>query len=338
MLSYEEFKEMLLKRVKSSLPDRYRDAEVQIVTVPKNNDRTVDEITVHIPNSNTGPAYQVKDIYAHYVGSESFEAAFVSFMRQMVMMLDAVPSLDIGFLKDWEQAKDRIVPELVSMRKNCENLSQAVYREVEGTDLAISYRIRTDIEEIGIHGSVRVNREMMEGWGVDENRIHGRAFHNMNRLLTPEIVELGPAVDRGEEPQIHSELPEKLHKGTAYIFTNREGFYGAAAIMAAGMMREIAERLQGSYYLLPMDVDHMAVLPQVEGMDAESLQELVLTQNIMGGNQEIILSDQIYFYDKDKGALSMATDPKQTQEAILRMLAEAEAAGLEGAQDEGMER
>lgn len=173
---------------------------------------------------------------------------------------------------------------------------------------------------------------------MDENRIHGRAFHNMNRLLTPEIVELGPAVDRGEEPEIHSELPEKLHKGTAYVFTNREEFYGAATIMAAGMMRAIAERLDGNFYLLPMDVDHMAVLPQVEGMDVEGLQELVLSHNIMSGNQELMLSDQIYFYDKGKGALSMATDPKKTQEIILRMLAEAGAVGHDGAQDEGMER
>ena len=45
MLSYEEFKEELIKQTKENMPQRYRDAEVEIIRVPKNNDRMFEGIS-----------------------------------------------------------------------------------------------------------------------------------------------------------------------------------------------------------------------------------------------------------------------------------------------------
>ena len=70
---------------------------------------------------------------------------------------------------------------------------------------------------------------MMETWGVDENRIHEFAFHNMNQLSTLQIVELNSDFAMPEET--FSELPEKMNKYSSYVFTIKEAFYGAATIM-----------------------------------------------------------------------------------------------------------
>lgn len=75
---------------------------------------------------------------------------------------------------NWEEVKEIIVPELVCTRRAGENLEDLIYRNVEGTDLAIIYRVKQQVANIV--GSIKVSKQMMETWGVDENRIHEFAF------------------------------------------------------------------------------------------------------------------------------------------------------------------
>ena len=105
-----------------------------------------------------------------------------------------------------------IVPELVCTRRAGENLEDLIYRNVEGTDLAIIYRVKQQVANIV--GSIKVSKQMMETWGVDENRIHEFAFHNMNQLSTLQIVELNSDFAMPEET--FSELPEKMNKYSSY--------------------------------------------------------------------------------------------------------------------------
>lgn len=325
MLTYEEFKEEMFKQTKEKLPSRYQDARVEFIKAPKNNDRVKEGISVTPSGKNSGATYYCVDVYADYLHNESFNKTFALYMTQLVHYLDHLPELDLEQDLKWENAKHKIVPELVSMRKNCENIGQLVYRPVEGTDMAIIYRIMQDMGSY--KGSIKVTNELLEEWGVDLNRIHGCAFCNMGKILTPQVFEISPETDRGGEPAIYDKLPEQMDKESMYVFTNKEKFYGAASIMAAGVLGGIAERLQCSFYLLPMNVDDMAVIPQSEDDSVEDMQKIVLGYNICAKSEENILSDQVYFYDNHKRELSMATDPEHTQEVILKMLAESIQAG-----------
>lgn len=198
---------------------------------------------------------------------------------------------------NWEEVKEIIVPELVCTRRAGENLEDLIYRNVEGTDLAIIYRVKQQVANIV--GSIKVSKQMMETWGVDENRIHEFAFHNMNQLSTLQIVELNSDFAMPEET--FSELPEKMNKYSSYVFTNKEAFYGAATIMEEGMLHSIAERLQEGFYLLPMDVDNIVVYPEGMMKNLESIHSMVLIHNIQCLEPENYLSDQVYYYSKEKG-------------------------------------
>ncbi len=336
MLSYEEFKEELLKQTKEKLPARYQDAEVEFVNVPKNNDRVLEGIAVRPQDKNSGAVFYCHDVYADYIKNDSFEKTFSVYMAKLVHYMEHLPEIDAENYLDWENVKDKIVPALISMRKNCENIEQLVHKPVEGTDLAVVYRIMQETEVS--RGSIKISKELMEKWGVDQNRIHGRAFHNMNTILTPQIVELGPETERGGAPEAYAKLPEHMDKENMYVFTNEERFYGAASIMAVGVLPEIAERLQCSFYLLPLTVDDMMIVPQTEDESVEALQRIVLGYNICAPTEETMLSDQVYFYDSGKRELSMATDPEHTQEVVLKMLAESVREAGQTDEENGEER
>lgn len=223
---------------------------------------------------------------------------------------------------------------MVCTRLAGENLEDLVYRNVEGTDLAIIYRVKQQVADIV--GSIKVSKQMMETWGVDENRIHEFAFHNMNQLSTLQIVELNSDFAKPEET--FSELPEKMNKYSSYVFTNKEAFYGAATIMEEGMIHSIAERLQEGFYLLPMDVDNIVVYPEGMMKNLESIHSMVLIHNIQCLVPENYLSDQVYYYSKEKGELSMATNPENTQDVIIKILQQAMECSPGKEEDYGEER
>ncbi len=318
MLSYEEFKEELIKQTKENMPQRYRDAEVEIIRVPKNNDRMFEGISVRPQDKGSGTVFYCVDAYLDYLHNESLEKTISLYLMRLVHYLDHMPEIDAEDYQDWKNVKGRIVPQLVSMRKNCESIQHFVHRPVEGTDLAVIYRIMQDMGQL--RGSIKISNELMEKWGVDLNRIHVRAFYNMNTILTPQIVELGPETEEGGKPEVYTKLPEHMDRDCMYVFTNQERFYGASTIMASGILSGIAERLQSSFYLLPLTVDDMMIIPQIEDEDVEELQKLVLKCNICAETEESMLSDQVYFYDSTKREISMATDPAYTQEVVLKML------------------
>lgn len=222
MLSYEEFKEKLVTEVTVYAPEKYKNAIVDIMGVPK-AEGNVDAIIMRMPDRNSGASLNCKDLYADYVKSNSFEKTMIRCLQSLIPYMERDDEIDIQKIMNWEEVKEIIVPELVCTRRAGENLEDLIYRNVEGTDLAIIYRVKQQVANIV--GSIKVSKQMMETWGVDENRIHEFAFHNMNQLSTLQIVELNSDFAMPEET--FSELPEKMNKYSSYVFTNKEAFYGA---------------------------------------------------------------------------------------------------------------
>lgn len=71
MLSYEEFKEKLVTEVTVYAPEKYKNAIVDIMGVPK-AEGNVDAIIMRMPDRNSGASLNCKDLYADYVKSNSF--------------------------------------------------------------------------------------------------------------------------------------------------------------------------------------------------------------------------------------------------------------------------
>ena len=104
------------------------------------------------------------------------------------------------------------------------------------------------------------------------------------------------------------------------------------------MLHSIAERLQEGFYLLPMDVDNIVVYPEGMMKNLESIQSMVLIHNIQCLEPENYLSDQVYYYSKEKGELSMSTNPENTQDVIIKILQQAMECSPGKEEDYGEER
>ena len=125
MLSYEEFKEKLVTEVTVYAPEKYKNAIVDIMGVPK-AEGNVDAIIMRMPDRNSGASLNCKDLYADYVKSNSFEKTMIRCLQSLIPYLKRDDEIDIQKIMNWEEVKEIIVPELVCTRRAGENLEDLI--------------------------------------------------------------------------------------------------------------------------------------------------------------------------------------------------------------------
>ncbi len=194
---------------------------------------------------------------------------------------------------DYTAAAHRLSLSLIPVRGNEVMLSTVPHRAVE--DLALIYRV--DQEE-GI--SVVVNDRMLASYGISRERLHEDALRSAPErhpcIVRPirEVLGLEPADRDGEEL-----FPEPLQE--LYVATTADMFRGACVIMYPGMLEEAADRLGGSFYILPSSVHEVLLLPACGTGRAAELSEMVAEINEAMVPEKEKLSDSVYFYDHAAG-------------------------------------
>ena len=80
--------------LKENMPQRYRDAEVEIIRVPKNNDRMFEGISVRPQDKGSGAVFYCVDAYLDYLHNESLEKTISLYLMRLVHYLDHMPGID----------------------------------------------------------------------------------------------------------------------------------------------------------------------------------------------------------------------------------------------------
>ena len=84
------------------------------------------------------------------------------------------------------------------------------------------------------------------------------------------------------------------------ILTNAGKTYGACCILYPKVLEQLAERVDGDYYLIPSSVHEFILLPVDQGRSAEELKEMIVEVNSTELTPEEILSDQLYLYSSQE--------------------------------------
>ena len=74
---------------------------------------------------------------------------------------------------------------------------------------------------------------------------------------------------------------------------------GATTLLYQGVLNQFAETVGSDFYIIPSSVDELILLPDMEGMDAETLNEMVKQVNYEVVSEEKQLSDHVYRYRKE---------------------------------------
>lgn len=289
-MNYQEFVTCLL----AELQELYgKDVVLTTEKIVKNNGQNYNGLQITMNASeNIIPIINMDEIYEDYNKNNLCIKDCVKkicSLREKYAYTDDI-SLFACKVQDWKFAKENVYPILLSTEDNRILLQKLVCMPM--LDLSVAYIIR------GGEGKyAKVNKTMLNNYGIDIQELHGQAMKNIKKeeYRFEDINDLLKDMLCETECKKDTSSMKNPRQGEMYILTNKEKLYGAAGILDKKLIREFAGKR--SFFILPSSIHELIFVPEDDGFSKEELDKMVSETNESIVPQEERLSDHSYYYD-----------------------------------------
>lgn len=273
-------------------------AEVHEVT--KNNGNRLTGVTVREDGCNIAPTIYVNDGFAEYLEGTSIDELIERY-------LDAYENSKIStdfavdFFTDFEQAKERLTMKLVNADLNAELLTEVPHCLVG--DLAILFQVQVEATELG-NATITVRNEHKDMWKVDTATLFDYAKQNMlekQPIRIQSIIEVLADMMGGDIPAEMLATEPQM-----FVMSNETKVNAASGMIFTEKLQEFAELHGCNMFILPSSIHEILLVPDDGLTDVDSLAQMVHEVNSTQVAPEEVLSDNVYYYDKDSRTLMMA--------------------------------
>lgn len=294
-MDYNEF----LQEIEARVRDRMAEGSyIGILSVPKNNGVVMDGLVILEQEANVAPTIYLNQFYREYRDGETMDR-IVNRILHYYWQGKRMRKLDTSFYTDFGKAGGRIVCRVINREKNRKLLEEIPNRPF--LNLAMVYYYLMEQTQLG-SGSILVRNQHMRLWGVEAMQLHELAVKNTKALL-PGLFQ--PMMDliagMGEKGVGREKLP-------LYVLSNQKQAYGAFWMTDPATLKKIGAELGQDYYVLPSSVHECIVVPADIGACEKELAEMVREINTAQVEPEEVLSDCIYYYDREAEEIRMVQE------------------------------
>lgn len=302
-LNYEDFICEISERLKQRMGEGVR---VDVHDTVKNNEVIYKGISVLKSGCNVSPNLRLEDFYDMYLNTCDLEMI----LHKMINIFESSmgKTVDIDNFTNFEKAKDRILLKLVSYEQNKERLKHIPH--VRFLDLAVIYYYYLEQEYLTEGtASIQIEAEHISFWNIDEFMLHKLAVKNSQKILpakfqTMEDILVGMMKDKEIDPEsCRNEISAMQKQIPMYVLTNSQNCCGAAAIYYPDTLKNISQKLAADLIILPSSIHEVIILPVMGDEDYEQLNGLITEINNNQLAPEEILSNHLYYYDREKEKL-----------------------------------
>lgn len=313
MQTQKEFTKELKETVNRLIGKDYR-AEVR--PIEKINIGTVHTLIISNGGNNVSPSFYIEELYSIYQQEkatvEEIAENIVNTYFNHINSSMKENKLESCF-QDKTWVKERLFVQLINSSKNKKLLKDSIYMDFKELSLVL-YIMATD-DENGI-GKVRVNKAMLDHFKWAEKDILSYALENTVSLFPykefPMYELLSKITDCTDIPNID------ITKGKPEIMvlTNSRGVFGATTVFYPNVLKELAEKHGTSLFLLPSSIHEFLILEDNGIYNPEELKDMVQEVNSSAVSPEEVLSDNIYYYGRHSGILSVFNNGKLEEVAM----------------------
>lgn len=336
-MTYEQFLNHVKTRIKEFLPEDLQAAEIKITQVQKNNNMVLDGICIRNAGETIAPQIYLNHVFQDYENgiamNEILHNIAETYLRERDKDFGDVGSM----IKNYDAVKDHLLLKVVNKASNAGLLQDTPHKDIEGTDLAAVINIEV-VAQNDVSGTICVKQHFLDLWGQDMDTLYQQALQNMVEQRPVTVNNLAAVLFgfQSEEETATGDVSKiRMQPYEQYILSNSSGTLGAAAILYPDVLQILSENAGANLFLLPSSIHELIVMQDTGEMSAQELQAMVMSANQAMVAPEEVLSNEVYYYDKDGRTLSTATVKEQTDELLQRMGSAVESALVP---DEVMER
>ena len=215
-----------------------------------------------------------------------------------------------GVFSNWMfEYKDDLRVRLVNMNSNKEDLKYLIHEPV-GCGYALMAYIMLP-KQIAQDIGVRISKTMAIKSGLDKREIMDIAMKNTIEHAPAELFKLADALflmpGTGEGNLLGKQI-ELTDEPCLLVLKNQDDRFGATALFYPDVQKQVAEAVQGDYFVLPSSIHEVLILKDDGTQNVKDLVEMVKNVNDMQVAPEEQLGNKVLHYRKDLERLEVVAD------------------------------
>lgn len=281
---------------------------IESVDMTKINDTQLHGIAVRAAEGCCGMTIYLDEHYRlHTDGMELQDIvdSLASAIRKESKQMDEISSQlhRIAKVTDYESVKENLMFRILNTDRNKEYLKNSVCFH---TDLDVDICLFIDVEfQSGKGGIINLTKQIRDMWSVSDEELLAQAKRNTKEKRTPMFANVQTLLYDTEFDGLSCDV-------NLYVLTNKEKTDGAGVIFYEGLLKEYSERLEGkNFIILPSSIHETLLIPTDELKDVTYLRRMVCSINSMELQPGEVLSDNIYYYNKETDSVRIVDEEEE---------------------------
>ena len=315
-----------VNKVKTELMEYYKEgAEVTINSVRKNNGVMLTGVVIMEKGSHIAPTIYLESIYEEYRKGRNFRELLTEIIgiyeKNRIQYCG-----EFDFFHDFTKVRKKIFYKLINAKKNKELLEEVPF--VPYLDLAIVFYCDCSSELFG-NAAILIRNSHLKIWNTDKEQVYLAAAVNTPKncpfgIKTMEAVmkemfaeEMKKEMEKNKisysgqwleemASQMLADTEPPEGKTPMYVLTNTERCNGAACVLYEKLLENFAKSINDNLYILPSSIHEIIIIPASFAGKASELREMVEEINATQVEEEEVLSDSVYFFDRMTKKLELA--------------------------------
>ena len=296
-MNYETFKQSIVDSLKKHFG---KDVTVSLHTVIKNNDLSLDGLTIEEPSVNISPTVYLNYYYEDYRMGKDFSKIVDEIIFSYY---DHLPNenMDFSFFTDYQQVKYKIIYKLINYEKNQKLLADIPHFKF--LDLAVVFCCFLSDTPHG-NATILIHNHHIDIWHTTADVLYELAIKNTPILLPYENVSMESVLaSMGNAMQITvPDFPVGLPM--MYVLSNKAKLYGAAAILYPDVLAAFAKSQNSDLYIIPSSIHEVLLFRKNEHTSSLDLNQMINEVNASHVLPEEILSDHVYCFERASGFIT----------------------------------
>ncbi|MQN01563.1 MAG: hypothetical protein DUD27_02285 [Lachnospiraceae bacterium] len=290
-MTYEDFRSRLLDTLTVELGAEVQPGLDDVASAGLSGSAK-EACVLQIPNRRLSPVIYPDYFYQKYTNGSSFEE-IVENVKDAIRYTDE-DSFDFDEFSDYQVAKKHLVPRLINLADNQEMLEKRAYAEYLNLAVIFTYVISSESEELV---TFTITNDQLSGWKVSKEQIFRDSIKSARKIMPYTIDPIRELL-----PETYRDDPSNPF----YVLTNTRKQYGAACVLYDHVLSDFADQIGENFYLIPSSVHEMLLLPESLGISPWDMEKMLIEVNSAIVKPEEVLSDKVYYFDKETGKLDYA--------------------------------